>query len=338
MSAMHQGKSYTVFEFMFWSRRLLYASLACGTLPVFLHQFLGLKWLSIPVSVVVLLGTATSFLVGFRNVQTYARALEAQQIWTEILNGSRSLGLMSRDFPAGLAGGRELILRHCAWLTALRYQLRTPAIWENLGKAANVEYRKHYSVPEWETPLNEALACYLPQTELDSLAQAESKTSRLLGTQAATLRRLLDAGEINNSFYLELLGAIKGFVAQQGRAERIKNYPYPRQYAVTNKLFVRTFCLLLPFGILTEFDKLSASVSGFMHGNMIWLVIPFSTMIAWMYLALEEVGESTENPFEGNPNDVPMAQICRKIERELMDMLGEKSDVSEPTSKHGIVL
>jgi putative membrane protein len=33
-----------------------------------------------------------------------------------------------------------------------------------------------------------------------------------------------------------------------------------------------------------------------------------------------------------------MAQICRKIERELMDMLGEKSDVSEPTSKHGIVL
>jgi putative membrane protein len=338
MRAMHQGKSYTVFEFMFWSRRLIYASLACGSLPVVLYQFLGLKWLSIPVSVVVLLGTATSFIVGFRNVQTYGRALEAQQIWTEILNGSRSLGVMSRDFPAGLAVGRELILRHCAWLTALRYQLRTPTIWENVGKASNAEYRKHYSVPEWETPLNEVLARYLPQTELDSLAQAESKTSRLLGTQAATIRRFLDAGEISNAFYLELVGAIKGFFAQQGRAERIKDYPYPRQYEVTNKLFVRTFCLLLPFGILTEFEKLNASVSGFMHGNMIWLVIPFSTMISWMYLALEQVGESTENPFEGNPNDVPMAQICRKIERELMDMLGEKSDVSEPTAEHGIVL
>ena len=335
---MHLGKSYTISEFTFWSRRQLYASLACGSLPVVLYQFFGLKWLSVPVSVVVLLGTATSFIVGFRNVQTYSRALEAQQIWTEILNGSRCLGVMSRDFLAGQAAGRDLMLRHCAWLTALRYQLRTPRIWESAGKASNVEYRKYYRVPEWETPLDEALARYLPQAELDSLAHAESKTSRLLGTQSATIRRLLDAGEIGNAFYLELVGSIKGFFVQQGRAERIKDYPYPRQYAVVNKLFVRTFCLLLPFGILTEFEKLNASVSGVMHGSMIWLVIPFSTMISWMYLALEQVGESTENPFEGNANDVPMAQICRKIEHELMDMLGEKCDIPAPTAEHGIVL
>ncbi len=335
---MHLGKSYTLSEFALWSRRQLYASLACGSLPVFLYQFLGLKWLSIPVSVVVLLGTATSFIVGFRNVQTYGRAVEAQQIWTEILNGSRSLGVMSRDFPAGLAAGRELILRHCAWLTALRYQLRSPRIWENAGKVANMEYRKYYRVPEWETPLEQALARYLPQAELDSVLHAESRTTRLLGTQSATIKRLLDAGEISNAFYLELGASIRGFFAQQGRAERIKDYPYPRQYEVINKLFVRTFCLLLPFGILTEFEKLNASVSGVMHGNMIWLVIPFSTMISWMYLVLEQVGESTENPFEGNPNDVPMAQICRKIERELMDLLGEKSDVLEPAAEHGIVL
>ncbi|NUA30230.1 bestrophin family protein [Cupriavidus basilensis] len=335
---MHLGKSYTLFEFTLWSRRQLYASLACGSLPVFLYQFLGVKWLSIPVSVVVLLGTATSFIVGFRNVQTYGRALEAQQIWTDILNGSRSLGVMCRDFPAGPAAGRELILRHCAWLTALRYQLRSPRVWENADKVANVEYRKYYRVPEWETPLEQELARYLPQAEIDSVLHAESRTTRLLGTQAATIKRVLDAGEISNAFYLELLGSIRSFFAQQGRAERVKGYPYPRQYEVINKLFVRTFCLLLPFGILTEFEKLNASVSGIMHGNMIWLVIPFSTMISWMYLVLEQVGESTENPFEGNPNDVPMAQICRKIERELMDMRGEKSDVVEPSAEHGIVL
>ncbi|MGO4330980.1 bestrophin family protein [Cupriavidus sp. 2TAF22] len=335
---MHLGKSYTLFEFTLWSRRQLYASLACSSLPVFLYQFLGVKWLSIPVSVVVLLGTATSFIVGFRNVQTYGRALEAQQIWTDILNGSRSLGVMSRDFPAGPAAGRELILRHCAWLTALRYQLRSPRIWENAGKVANVEYRKYYRVPEWETPLELALARYLPLAELDSVLHAESRTTRLLGTQAATIRRLLDVGEISNAFYLEFVGSIRGLFAQQGRAERVKDYPYPRQYEVINKLFVRTFCLLLPFGILTEFEKLNDSVSGVMHGNMIWLVIPFSTMISWMYLVLEQVGESTENPFEGNPNDVPMAQISWKIESELMDMLGEKSDVLEPTTEHGIVL
>jgi len=335
---MHLGKSYTLFEFTLWSRRQLYASLACASLPVLLYHFLGLKWLSIPVSVVVLLGTATSFIVGFRNVQTYGRAVEAQLIWTEILNGSRSLGVMSRDFPTGPEAGRELVLRHFAWLTALRYQLRTPRIWENAGKAANVEYRKYYRIPEWDTPLEAALARYLSQAELDSVLLAESRTTRLLATQAAAIRRMFDAGEISNAFYLEFVAAIRGFFTQQGRAERVKDSPYPRQYAVINTLFVRTFCLLLPFGILTEFEKLNASVSGFMHGHMIWLVIPFSTMISWMYLVLEQVGESTENPFEGNPNDVPMAKICRKIERELRDMRGEKCDVVEPPAEHGIVL
>ncbi|MBB3010015.1 hypothetical protein FHX61_004691 [Cupriavidus alkaliphilus] len=33
-----------------------------------------------------------------------------------------------------------------------------------------------------------------------------------------------------------------------------------------------------------------------------------------------------------------MAQICQKIERELMEMLGEKSDIAKPTAESGIVL
>ncbi|MEN7528278.1 MULTISPECIES: bestrophin family protein [unclassified Cupriavidus] len=335
---MHLGKSYSIPEFTFWSRRKIYAALACGTLPVILYQFFEVKWLSIPTAVAVLLGTATSFIVGFRNVQTYTRAQDALQVWTEILNGSRCLGVMSRDFLAHPAARRELMLRHCAWLTALRYQLRVPKIWENAGKVSNVEYQQYYSIPEWEVPLDKALAKYLQPEELASIVNADHKTSRLLGNQSATLKRLLDAGEISSSFYMELGGSIRGFFNQQGRAERIKDYPYPRQYAIVNKIFVRTFCLLLPFGILTEFEKLNASVSGFMHGHMIWLVIPFSAMISWMYLALEQVGESTENPFEGNANDVPMAQICRRIERELMDVLGEPCDAPEPEAARGVVL
>ncbi|MBB2920146.1 putative membrane protein [Cupriavidus alkaliphilus] len=335
---MHLGKSYSLSEFIVWSRRQIYALLACGALPIVLHQLLGLKWLSVPLSVVVLLGTATSFIVGFKNVQTYNRASEAQQVWTQILNGSRFLGVISLDFTATPAAARELILRHCAWLTALRYQLRSPRIWENAGKAANVEYRKHYRVPEWETPLEHALARYLPPKERDALRRTDSKATRILALQSAAIKRLVQAGEIDCAFHMELERAIRDAFEQQGRAERIKDYPYPRQYAVINRLFVRSFCLLLPFGILTEFEKLNSSVPGFMQGHLIWLVVPFSAMISWMYLALEQVGESTENPFEGGANDVPIAHICRKIERELMEMLGETDPVPEPASEHGIVL
>jgi len=316
----------------------MYASMACSIAVVLLYYYLGLKWLALPIPVVVLLGTATSFIVGFRNVQTYSRMLDGQQIWTEIQNGSRGLGLMSRDFLSEPAAARAIIRRHCAWLTALRYQLRAPKIWESVHQASNVEYRKHYRIPEREVSLQQALARYLSPSEIDAVLHSNNGALTLLSHQSADVKRLLDAGEISVGCFMELSSAIRNLVNQQGRAERIKNYPYPRQYAVINRLFVRTFCVLLPFGILTEFDKLNASVAGAMHGHMIWLVIPFSTMISCMYLVLEQVGESTENPFEGGANDVPMAYLSRQIEIDMMSLIGESCDLPAKAPDRSIVL
>lgn len=45
---------------------------------------------------------------------------------------------------------------------------------------------------------------------------------------------------------------------------------------------------------------------------MVWLIIPFSVIISWMYASFGQVGESTENPFEGNANDVPISQISKR--------------------------
>ena len=42
-----------------------------------------------------------------------------------------------------------------------------------------------------------------------------------------------------------------------------------------------------------------------------------------MYTSLERAGESTECPFEGNANDVPISQMCRAAEVDLREMLGE---------------
>ena len=109
----------------------------------------------------------------------------------------------------------------------------------------------------------------------------------------------------------------------QGRSERIKDFPFPRQFATINPLFVKLFCVLLPFGLLREFDKLNESVDGLMKGNMVWLVIPFSVLISWLYTSLEQVGASTESPFEGGANDVPISQMCRAAEIDMRQMLGE---------------
>ena len=127
---MHIGKSYGLVEFVLWTRRKAFVLCAVSTLPVILFQGADWRWISIPWPVLALLGTAASFIVGFKNAQTYSRTLEAQQIWSAISSGSRYWGLISRDFPGSADKTNALIYRHMAWLTALRYQLRTPQIWE----------------------------------------------------------------------------------------------------------------------------------------------------------------------------------------------------------------
>lgn len=81
--------------------------------------------------------------------------------------------------------------------------------------------------------------------------------------------------------------------------------------------------MLFPFGLLQKFDKLNDMISGPMRGNMVWLAIPFSVIVSWMYTSLAQVGESTENPFEGSANDVPISTLCAALERDPRLMLGE---------------
>jgi putative membrane protein len=334
---MHLGKSYRLSDFIIWTRRKIYWLLVLGLVPVLLYQVLGLKWLTLPLTVVTLLGTATSFVVGFKNVQTYARTLEAQKIWMAIVNASRYWGMISRDFVGDVERSRALVDRHLAWLTALRYQLRAARVWETVESASNAEYQKHYVIPERQQPLEVALSRYLPPEDLRALSAADGVAVQLLGMQGHAVRRLFDDGVIASSEYAEFNSRIREFLDLQGQAERIKNFPYPRQYAIINTFFVRSFCLLLPFGLMGEFDRLNSSVGGMMHGKMIWMVVPFSIMISWIYTALEQVGEGTENPFEGSANDVPISHLSLVVERDVKQMQG-RADLPRLPPAREIVL
>jgi ion channel-forming bestrophin family protein len=75
---MKISKRYTLPEFLDWTRRKRYVALAI--IPVALYQLLGWTWFALPWSVAVLLGTAASFIVGFKNVHTYNRTVEAPQV------------------------------------------------------------------------------------------------------------------------------------------------------------------------------------------------------------------------------------------------------------------
>ncbi|MGH8174124.1 MAG: bestrophin family protein [Rhodanobacteraceae bacterium] len=320
---MRIGKSYTLPEFVLWTRRTIYVLILLSVIPAILYQYAGFKWLTIPWGVVFMLGTTVALSAGFKTLQTYHRMQDAQQVWASIVSSSRIWGSMCRDLVGDPTLARELVYRHLAWLAALRHQLRGVMAWETTDKVYNVEYRKKYHIPEREESLEGELARYVDSDDAARILTARSKALQALDLQSQETLRLLGAGTVTPSAFTDLQKVLRDFQEQQGRTERIKNFPYPRQHAFINSLFVRILCVLLPFGVMGEFARLDGVVEGWARGNMVWLGVPLSILISWMYSSLDQVGESTENPFEGGANDVPITRICHEIEGDLREMLGE---------------
>jgi putative membrane protein len=332
------GRAYPLAHFVDWTRRSLYSLAVIGTVPVLLYEVGGHRWIAIPWTAVVLLGTATAFVVGFKNVQTYNRTWEARSVWGDIVASARSWGAMARDFVPDTDRAREMVNRHIAWITAMRYEMRERRPWETADKSYNEEYGRRYVVPERQMALDDALAGLLPAAELSRVLAARNKAAQVAALQSAVIRDLYTAQQIVVLQFIHMQREIKELFALQARSERIKDFPYPRQFVTVSGLFVKLFCLLLPFGLLREFEKLNDSVEGMMKGHMVWLAIPFSVLISWMYGSLEQVGEGTENPFEGNSNDVPVTQLSRNAEIDMLEMLGEARLPPPVEPQHDVVL
>ncbi|MET0654662.1 MAG: bestrophin family ion channel [Pseudoxanthomonas sp.] len=335
---MHAGRSYKFSEFIVWTRRSLYWLIAYNLIVVALYRLAALQWLAIPWGIVFLLGTTVALTAGFKNTQTYNRTWEAQQIWASIAAMSRIWGSLVRDLTGDEKASRQLVYRHFAWLTALRYQMRESREWETLKKAPNAEYRKNYDVPEKESALEAELSKYVPREEISRILVSSGRATQVLGLQSEALRKLFDAGAIPVNVFIELEKILREFHDQQAKSERIKNYPYPRQYAIVNAIFVRILCLLLPLGMVGEFERMNQAVDGLMQGQMAWLAVPLSVLIGWMYLSLDQVGESSSNPFEGGANDIPITQICASIETDLRQLHGESWSPAAPRAGNPIVL
>jgi putative membrane protein len=332
---MHAGRRFTLTEVIFWTRRDIYLFVEFTMIPTALYYFFDIRWLVIPWVAIALIGTAAAFVVGFKNTQTYNRLWEARQIWGSIINTSRTWGVMVRDTVAtDKAEIQTLVYRHLAWLTALRYQMREPRNWENMQLKSNREFARFYKVPEKETPLESELAKFLSEEELAYALSKKNRATHIIGLQSKHLGKLRQEGKISDFDFIELERTLALLYDHQGRSERIKNFPYPRQFATVNQMFVRLFAGVLPFGFLQEFGKLTDELGE----GFIWLTVPCAVTVGWVFYLMERIGEATENPFEGSANDVPISNISRTIEIDLREMLDERNIPPATVPQNNILL
>lgn len=60
-----------------------------------------------------------------------------------------------------------------------------------------------------------------------------------------------------------------------------------------------------------------------MRHEYMFTLVPFTVLTSWVFYIMEKISDSTEDPFEGGVTDVPISSLCRLIEVDLIEMLGE---------------
>lgn len=298
------------------------------------YYFMGWYYIDIPFQPLSLIGIAVAFLIGFKNNQAYDRFWEGRKIWGAIVNYSRTWGnqvlhVLSQDTARDMDAAefreeqRVLIYRHIAWLHALRLQLRLPnsfSLKENM-LVENFLHKHHDNEKICAT-----IDPYLDAAENADLKQRRNVATHLVKLQGAHLQRLKEKHGLMDGFdYTMMMKVLEELYNFQGKCERIKNTPFPRQFAYFSKLFTYIFVLLLPCGLLDVFEGEMASGPKPMPEWYIFLMLPLSVLISWMFLTWEVVGNNSEDPFENRPNDVPMTALTRTIEIDLRDMLDEEN-------------
>ncbi|HXC94322.1 MAG TPA: bestrophin family ion channel [Edaphobacter sp.] len=270
------------------------------------YKVLHWGWVALPHIPLTLFGSAIGIIVAFRNQSSYARWWEARTLWGALVNNSRSWArqvttvmMPLNDSEAGelKVYQRRLVYHQIAYVHALRQHLRGLEPWEEL------------------TPL-------LSEQEITELRDQKNVPLAIQQQMGAMLRQCQVRGWVDIAHWRALDANLDDLVDAQGGAERIKNTPMPKQYDYFPQLFVQIYCLLLPLALVI---------------NMGWYTPLGSTLVGFIFLALDQIGRDLEDPFTNSIYDVPLTSITTTIEINLRQLLGETALPKMKTPERGVL-
>jgi len=243
-------------------------------------------FVEIPVAIPTVLGTALSILLGFRTNSAYDRWWEARKIWGAIVNDARNFARQVLSWIAGDEAAslrKEMIYRQIAWCHTLRHTLRGGDPFDDIE-------------------------CLLDQDETDMLRRADHRPNAILLTQTGRLAEAAQRGFVDRILILPIEGTLTRFSDHMGQCERIKTTVFPTQYSLLLSCIIWLFFILLAPSLAPHLG---------------WVAIPVAFLTGMVFVLIEAIGQFLEDPFENTVKDTPMTAICRTIEINLREQLGE---------------
>lgn len=237
---------------------------------------------------VTLFGSALALFLGFRSNSAYNRWWEGRQLWGLMINASRNIARSARNFlpdPEGADLKRRIALRQIAYVNALRCQLR-------------------------RQPPDEEVIRLLPRHEADLALQRVNVANGILDGTGRRINEARRAGMIDTIQQAQMEAVLVDIANSQGGMERLKNTPLPHQYRWLPTVFVHLFCVLLPIGLVETLQF--ATPLG-------------STLAGIMFLAVLTIGDDLVDPFANTVHDLPLTAMCRTIEIDLLQCIGEEA-------------
>ncbi|MFD1187726.1 bestrophin family protein [Pontibacter rugosus] len=317
---VHRNLSWRAILHYTWKSLLYYFLLALFVYLV--HDHYEVAYLSMPFNTVTALSTALAIFLGFKNNNAYDRWWEGRKIWGLLVNYSRAwarevITMIMPEDEQDTAAVRDLqqrmVYRHIAFVHALRVFLKKKHSYNETDQEEIYEEANDYKDTE----------AFLMASEYKAFCHKNNPPNFLLELQGEDLQRAFRRGWISDYRFVKLEETLVEFNNIQGRSERIKNTPFPRQYSFFSRVFVFIHASLLPFAFIHEMGLAT---------------IPVSFIISFVFLALDMVGERTEDPFENRLEDVPLTALSLTIETNLKEQWGDKNFPAKPKNKEGIVL
>ncbi len=294
-------------------KNILTGSLFAG-MAYISNKIYGADTISVPVSVVAILGTALAIILGFKNTSAYDRWWEARKIWGGILNESRTLTRQvltivdPKNVPPQLwADSVQVVHRHLAWINALKLQLR--------GNA---------DMNAWKLQV----AVHLSEDEYTFIMSKSNMVTHLTLLQGNQIKVMNSSGDLDTFSYIQMDDTLTRLTDLQGMSERIKSTPLPRPYDYYTMAFLNLFLFFFPFAFISSLTELGEEV----------LIFPITILVGWMFYQIYVLGKVLASPFDNMKTDVALDAICRTIEIDLKEIVND-TDIPLPLKpQHGVLM